>query len=390
MGEKIVVIGAGVVGAAVAAAAARRGADVTVISRDRLGSGTSSASFAWLNALQKYPREYIDMNVQGMRMHAEYAAWHNSAPWYYPGGNVEWTMSGKETEAQSQVLKEMQSFGYDGRWITADELMHLEPEIDPTVLSGAHIVFYPQEGWIDAPVLVARLLADARADGARVVVPVEVTGFTFDGARITHVRLSDGTSLEADVVVNCGGPVANDVAALAGFSIPLLQEQVGVQVYTAPCAVNVRRVIHAPGLSLRADGGGRFCLHNHGIDREINKHDGLDDKVGRDANGRYIFDLAAATPLLERAAAVFPGMKGVTAEASRIGMRPIPIDRKPVIGFMDRTTNFYSAVMHSGVTQCLWVGELVAREVVDDTECDELRTFRVARFGNTQPAAASA
>lgn len=380
MGGKIVVIGAGVIGAAVAAAAARRGADVTVLSKDRLGAGTSSASFAWLNALQKYPREYIDMNVQGMRMHAEYAAKHRSAPWYYPGGNVEWTMGGKETEAQGQVLETMRTFGYEGRWITAAELLELEPEIDPAALHGAHIVYYPQEGWVDAPVLVGRLLSDARADRARVIAPAMAVGFSHRGDRITHVQLADGSAIEADIVINCGGPAASEVAELAGFSIPLLQEQVGVQVYTAPCAVDIGRVIHAPGLSLRADGGGRFCLHNHGIDREINKGRGLDDEVARDTNGRYVFDLSAAEPLLERASAVFPGMKGVRAEAARIGLRPIPADRKPVIGFMNQSTNLYSAVMHSGVTQCLWVGELVARETVDGAECRELRTFRVSRF----------
>jgi glycine/D-amino acid oxidase-like deaminating enzyme len=375
---KVVIIGAGVIGSAIAANLSERGADVTVLSRERAGAATSLCSFAWYNALQKYPIEYIDMNVNGMRCHAQYAARFVSSPWYHKGGNVEWTVGGEHAEDQLKVMTDMQAFGYKGRLITAKELLALEPDIAPSALKDSQIVYYPDEGWIDVVLLVARLLADARGFGAKIVTGAEVTGFDAVGDRISAVRLADGSKVEADVVVNAAGPAADDIAAHVGHSVPMTQEP-GTQVYTGPVAITIDRVIHAPGISMRPDGGGRVCLHNHGIDREIKKGAGIDDQIVKTASG-YSFDVKAAGPMLKRAAAVYPGLTDPVVETARIALRPIPKDRHPIIGFGSSTSNLYTTVMHSGVSQCLWVGQIVGQEIISGKEVDYLKSFRLSRF----------
>ncbi|MBV8987320.1 MAG: FAD-dependent oxidoreductase, partial [Solirubrobacterales bacterium] len=64
----IIVVGAGVIGAAVAYRLAQAGARVTVLeAAERIGQGTSGRSFAWTNSNEKGPRLYHDLNVAGMR-----------------------------------------------------------------------------------------------------------------------------------------------------------------------------------------------------------------------------------------------------------------------------------------------------------------------------------
>jgi glycine/D-amino acid oxidase-like deaminating enzyme len=63
---KMIVIGAGVMGASVAFRLAQAGADVTVIEATRIGGGTSGISFAWINTHKKPPRSYHDLNVGGI------------------------------------------------------------------------------------------------------------------------------------------------------------------------------------------------------------------------------------------------------------------------------------------------------------------------------------
>ena len=67
---KMIVIGAGVMGASVAYRLAQAGASVTVLEATRIGGGTSGISFAWTNAHQKPPRPYHNLNVGGMKAHA--------------------------------------------------------------------------------------------------------------------------------------------------------------------------------------------------------------------------------------------------------------------------------------------------------------------------------
>src|SRR6266498_4776057 len=68
-GSRVVVVGAGVIGAAIGYRLAEAGAAVTIVERRAPGFGTSRASFAWLNAFEKPPRAYYDLSVRSMVEH---------------------------------------------------------------------------------------------------------------------------------------------------------------------------------------------------------------------------------------------------------------------------------------------------------------------------------
>src|ERR1700761_6065159 len=114
---KIIVIGAGVVGASVAYRLAQAGADVTVLEAARVGGGTSGISFAWTNAHKKPPKPYHDLNVAGMRAHAALADELGGTPWWHGGGSLEWVAETERT-AQRQNIEQLQSWGYAAEWIT--------------------------------------------------------------------------------------------------------------------------------------------------------------------------------------------------------------------------------------------------------------------------------
>src|SRR6476646_3613454 len=74
MSLNVVAVGAGVIGAAIAADLARGGATVTVLESGQPAAGTSKTTFAWTNAGGKQPRSYFDLNVEGMQAHRRLAA----------------------------------------------------------------------------------------------------------------------------------------------------------------------------------------------------------------------------------------------------------------------------------------------------------------------------
>ena len=87
---KMIVIGAGVVGASVAYRLAQAGTSVTVLEASRVGAGTSGISFAWTNAHKKSPKPYHNLNVAGVKAHAALAAEFGATPWWHGGGSLEW------------------------------------------------------------------------------------------------------------------------------------------------------------------------------------------------------------------------------------------------------------------------------------------------------------
>ena len=76
------------------------------------------------------------------------------------------------------------------------------------------------EGWFDAYALLQGVRRKARSLGVeeRVGEAVEMLS---DGDRVAGVRLADGSSIEADWVVNAAGPRAAEVAAMAGVELPV-------------------------------------------------------------------------------------------------------------------------------------------------------------------------
>ena len=94
MSSDVVVVGAGSVGANVAYRLAEHGARVTLLEAGAPGGGTSSASFAWLNAFHKTPRPYYALNVASMAEHAmladDLSAFVGYSGWYHATGGLHW------------------------------------------------------------------------------------------------------------------------------------------------------------------------------------------------------------------------------------------------------------------------------------------------------------
>ena len=367
MTEHIVVIGAGVYGATVTAALVRRGARVTVVDSGAPATGTSGASFAWTNSNGKQPPAYHDLNVAGMEAHRRLVRdIRGGGDWYHEGGNLEWAAGEAERAALTRKVDSLLRSGYEARWLSRDQVLRLEPDLDPAAVPACEIAYFPREGWIEPTRLIGRLLSVAGADR---VWHDAVTGIDVSGGVVRAVRLASGRRLPADAVVDCAGPRAAEVAALAGLRLPMSNTR-GVLVYTSPVAVAVSCVVHAPHVHLRPDGAGRLLLHRHDID----------DAAQVSATGAITVDQTAVDELMETGVALYPGVRAAHVESARVGVRPIPGDGLPVLGRASALPNFHFAVSHSGATLCVHAGALVAAEVLGEDHSAELAAFRFERF----------
>src|SRR5437762_11972864 len=208
--QRVVVIGAGILGAAVAARLAEAGLRVTLLDQDEPGRATSRWSFAWINSNDKAPRPYHDLNHAGIRAWAELAPDLDGDAWYRPSGHVELAASGA-AELESRV-RHLTDWGYPARLVSLAEAAALEPALD--VPSDAAAAFFPDEGYILTEPLIARLVAYAESRGAdvRTGEPGRVTGL--DPGTPARVRTADGAILDADDVICCAGRWTPALAAL--------------------------------------------------------------------------------------------------------------------------------------------------------------------------------
>ena len=363
---KTIVIGAGVIGASVTHRLAQAGAAVTVLEATRVGGGTSGISFAWTNAHSKPPKPYHNLNVAGMKAHAALADEFGSTPWWHGGGSLEWETE-PDRAAQAENIERLRSWGYAAEWITLRQVHELEPDIDPATIGDAPVAFFPDEGWLDPVVYAHAMLSAARRrHGAQVVCGARVVDLIMAGDRVTGARLADGTQYEADIVVNCAGRWTNEATRDAGLHLPLAPT-VGFLVFTPPVAAGLSRVVRTPLIHVRPDGAGRLVLI-------------ADTTLSFDV--KITPSMPEARDWVRRARQLLPSIGEVEPEAVRIAIRPIPADHFSAIGPMPRTSGYYIAVTHSGVTLSPFLGAAVADEIVHGRQRPELADFRPARFFN--------
>ncbi|HSU05443.1 MAG TPA: FAD-binding oxidoreductase [Acetobacteraceae bacterium] len=365
---KVIVIGAGVMGASTAFRLAQAGAEVLVLEAVRVGAGTSHISFAWTNAHNKPPRPYHDMNVAGMKAHAALRDEFGGAHWWHGGGSLEWEAEA-DRAAQATNVERLQSWGYAAEWITPKQLHELEPDIDLATVGDAPIAWFPDEGWLDPVPYAHAMLSAARRHGTKLHCGARVVDLLLTGDRVTGVLTGDGTRHQADMVVNCTGRWANDPVRDAGLHLPLAPT-VGFLVFTPPVATSLSRVVRTPVIDARPDGAGRLMLHWNPTDPTLS----IDSKLSP--------EMPEARDLVARARRLLPSIGDVAPEAARVAIRPIPGDHYSAVGPVPRVRGYYLAITHSGVTMSPFLGAAVADEIARGRERPELAQFRPARFFN--------
>lgn len=369
MSLRVVVIGAGVLGAAVAAGLTRRGAEVTVLEASHPGAGTTSTSFAWVNSASKEPESYFALNHAGVRAHHELAGKH-SAPagnrWFFPTGNLEWAVTDEHRSALAARVDRLRARDYPATWLTAAEARALEPDIISA--PDADHAFFPEEAHVLPALLLGRLLGEARDRGARVRHRAEVIDM-----KGGSVRTADGHEHAADVVVSCVGRWTEGMARLAGAHVPMLDPDAadpvtaGLLTTTAPLAARLSRILSTPRLKVRPDGGGRLLLQ------------ALDLDGNADPAVPVAPDGPLASTIVDRLPEVLASTEGAVVEKVRVGQRAMPADGRTVAGYVDGDARFYVVATHSGITLAPLLADLVAEEV-HGTRSPMLTGFRPDRF----------
>ena len=367
---RIVVVGAGIVGASIAYHLShRKGVAVTVLEQDEPCAGASGHSFAWLNSFGKDPVSYHHFNRRSMDIWDRFARRLGGDLDLHWGGELRWEYTPERAGALRQRIKQLQAWGYPIRVIPSDELQELEPSLSPGPVMTAS--FSEIDGRVDPLKVIDACLQRACEAGAAVHTHTPVDKLCLDKrGSIESVSTPNG-EIGCDVVVLANGTATTELAATAGVHIPQ-QYSPGVVVRTDPQPPILKNVsvLHLPPID-----EDRHEIHlRQSADGTLAIGQGSQESVDRDDSQEHADDL------LSRAIHYLPALAGARAIPKPVGYRPMPIDGLPVLGFCEAAPNLYVALMHSGVTLAPLVGELATVEIVDGAHVEMLAPYRPERF----------
>ncbi len=216
-----VVVGAGVIGLAIARALVRAGHEVLILeAEDRIGQHTSSRNSGVIHAGLYYPPGSLRARfcVQGREMLYEYCRTRH-VPFEKTGKLVVATLPEQIAGLESLMGNARACGVNDLRMVSAQDARAMEPE-----LACVGAVLSPSTGIVDAPALMLSLQGEAEAGGAVLALGsrLQQTESMVDGYRLTV----GGTTLTCANLVNAAGHGSWDVArGVASFPADLVPEQ---------------------------------------------------------------------------------------------------------------------------------------------------------------------
>lgn len=370
----MLIIGAGVVGAACAYFCARAGLRVMVLERGGVAGGTTSGGEGNILVSDKEPGPELDLALLSVRL------WGELGERFGPGafelerkGGVVVAQSAEAAEGLAKLTARQRARGVEAVDVSAAELAELEPNLTRDVRTGA---YYPQDSQVQPMLAAAGLLRAARELGATVHLGTEVLAFREHGVATSRGEVA------APWVVNAAGTWGGAVAALAGAPVPIrprrgfvlvtepLPRVIRHKVYTADYVANVASGDAGLETSVVVEGtqAGPVLI---GASRE---------RVGFDRQ----FSLPVVRKLAARALGVFPFLAEVSLLRSYLGFRPYCPDHLPVLGADPRRPGLVHACGHegAGIGLAAATGHLIAQQLTGVAPDLDLTPFRADRFAD--------
>ena len=379
----VIVIGAGIIGAACARSLASRGLDVTVVDRGGSAGGTSAACEGNLLVSDKGPGPELQLALyaaaQWPQTAAELAAELGPAfpsIEYEAKGGIVVATTAPGAVALLDFAATQRAAGVASEPLSATEARSLELDLNPALTGAVH---YPGDAQVQPTVTTEALLASARRRGATVRNHTEVTGpvLAADG-RLVGVHTTTG-ALYADAVLVAAGPWSGEVSGRLGADLPIRPRR-GMLLVTNPMPQRIFHKVY-DGDYVGATQSGDARLQTSSVVESTPSGTVLigssREQIGFDSR----LTVEVLRQLAAKAVGIFPFLGGVTVLRAYGGFRPYLPDHLPVIGADPRLPGLWHASGHEGAGIGLSVAtaQLLTAQLLGSTPPLDPEPFRPDR-----------
>jgi len=362
---KITIVGAGIVGCAVAYELASRGAQVRVIDMRGTGAGATQAS---AGILAPYVEGHIDpllrMGVRSLSMYDEFIARvirDSGRPIEYErSGTLQVALDDAGVRGLDEDARRFARDGVEHTLLGPDDVQRIEPSLSSPIRAG---LLLAQHGYVRVAQLTDALATAAARRGTAFIAGV-VGGIESHGGVVT-LAISQGT-IESDAVILAAGSWTSALVqplAAPPTVRPVRGQLVHLRFSDRPLA----RVVWGPSCYLVPWRDGSVLVG------------ATVEDVGFDESAT----VAGVSGLLRAGARLLTAAPDARFDSVRVGLRPGTPDELPLIGPSSTQPGVYYAAGHyrNGILLAPLSAALVADLVLDGRQSPELALVKPDRFG---------
>jgi glycine/D-amino acid oxidase-like deaminating enzyme len=371
----VAVVGAGIVGAAVARELAVRGVSVVLVDRAGISEGTTGLGEGNVLCCDKLPGPELELALHGLAVYDEIEERIGAVAAIRRKGALLVHTDAGTWAAEPERLARMG--GVEAGLLTPDQVREIEPELDGPIHGASR---FPRDLQCDPAAIARALAAEAAAADAQVRTGCAVERIVMSGGRVSGVDTADGP-IACGAVVVAAGTWSAMLAGTAGLPLPVEPRKGQLVLLRAPRAGFVRhKVVEASYLAAVGSAGADLRVSTV-IETTV---DG--DVLVGSSRERRGFDVepdpAVSDALVERAARLFGAVRGFERAGTWAGLRPWLPDHLPAIGASRAVPGLWVATGHEGAGVALGpvTGRVLAQAYCGEPALVDLSPFDPDRF----------
>lgn len=341
----VVVLGGGIIGAAIARELARRGVGVAIVDASEPGTGTSGRCDGNLLVQTKHDALGVRMTQYSLE---RYAQWQDELAidiQFEQRGSTVFFTDEAEAEAVAERARWLASQGVSARVLGSRELHELEPGLSDRALGGIDCL---DDASAYPPYVVAALVHDALEHGAQVVSRTRATRLLRAANGDVEGVETDRGPIAAKYVVNALGPWSPQFDGDPGVAIPVAPRQ-GVLAVTEKLEGLVNRTVtEGSYMSARASAGHGDVASVSFVAEPTFAGNLLIGSTRRFCGYDTTVDLDLLARIMAHAIPFLPALEGVQLIRSFAGLRPWTPDNMPLIGASRTAPGYLVATGHEG------------------------------------------
>lgn len=361
---RVVVVGGGVIGCAVAWRLARRGCPAVLLETDQPGHHASSAAAGMLSPLKEaeHPGPFLQLGLRSLDRYPAFVEAIEGASGlgvaYRQDGRLDIALDDDGARALRQHRDHQSDAGFDSHLLEPAEIRRLEPAVGPDAVLG---LATEHDHQVDNRQLMRALWIAIDREGVEVRTGVRAHTVLTDSDRATGVQLHDGARVDADAVVVAAGAWSGQLAVPRPLQTRPVRGQI-VVLRTIPTVL--RRTTWGPTFYLVPRNDGRLLVGS------------TMEEVGF----RPEVTAGAVQRLLGLATRVVPSLEDAAVDGFQVGLRPASADGYPVIGPDPEVQGLVWATGHlrNGILLAPETAEMVASTILDGQAPEP--SFDPARF----------
>ena len=361
----VTIIGAGIVGCAIAYELASHGVAVRVVDTRGVGKGATQASAGILAPrIEGHSEALLRLCVCGLGMYdafvARVCADSSADIEYERNGTLQIAFEATEAAALAVVSARLSASAVAHTLLEGPDAVRIEPALSERTAAA---LLVPEHGYVSAPGLISALARAASNRGAAFVAArVEAVRDSVAGAQV----VTTNDVIESDAAIIAAGSWSSAISVGTIHPVPV-----------KPIRGQLLRLRTRDRIASRVIWGTR-CYIVPWRDGSVLVGATVED-VGFDETSTA----GGVRGLLDAAVELLPALEHATFEEVRVGLRPMISDELPVIGASSTMPHVFYATGHyrNGVLLAPLTASLIADLVLEGRERAELAWTRPDRVG---------